>query len=220
MSCNPDFFTDFKISSGILKHERTSFFSGISGAQPDNTRQNTRQGLYNDDREAECEITRTVSFLNLLSAAPSEINIDTTWKQSVAVYYSSTGLKETLQKPEELWCLEVAPHLCGHIWLKCVSAYENKLQLRSVKEGISMLTAAKTNRWWWKVFKSRATFYSCTTIAATKPWTQNLKMAAATAIFSPVCSGVYKHAILPGNIFCVCIFPATLAQNLLSWNWK
>lgn len=132
---------------------------------------------------------------------PSEINIDTTWKQSVAVYYSSTGLKEMLQKPEELWCLEVAPHLRGHIWFKCVSAYENKLQLRSVKEGISMLTAAKPNRWWWKVLKSRATFYSCTTIAATKPWTQNLKMAAAPAIFLPVCSGVYKHAILPGNIF-------------------
>lgn len=155
MSCNPDFFTDFKISSGILRHERTSFFQWYFRCTAWQRRQNTRQGLYNDDREAECEITRTVSFLNLLSAAPSEINIDTTWKQSVAVYYSSTGLKEMLQKPEELWCLEVAPHPCGgHIWFKCVSAYENKLQLRLVKEGISMLTAAKTNRWWWKVLKS------------------------------------------------------------------
>lgn len=57
-----------------------------------------------------------------------------------------------LQKPEEPWCSEVAPHLRGHIWFECVSAYENKLQLHSLKEGISMLTAAKTIQRWLKVF--------------------------------------------------------------------
>lgn len=88
--------------------------SDILGAQSDYSDKNTHECMY-DDRVAECEITRTVSFLNLLSAAPSEINIDASWKQSVAVYYSSSGLKEMLQKPEELWCLEVAPRLCGRI---------------------------------------------------------------------------------------------------------
>lgn len=86
----------------------------FSGAQTDNT-DKTHISVCMMIIERQCEITRTVSFLNLLSAAPSEINIDTTWKQSVAVYYSSSGLKEMLQKPEELWCSEVASHLCGHI---------------------------------------------------------------------------------------------------------